>query len=110
MGIPGNELPGYDHSVPTGRSGGIAYPPIRLFAVSRPFGLASSFVRLSRISKDMSEPALHGVLHAFRQELRDMSENRDDGGDQEQGHYPPGGWSGEVQAVSEAKSFFDDDG
>jgi hypothetical protein len=50
------------------------------------------------------------LLHAFRQELREMSENRDQGRDQEQCHYPPGGWPREVQAVAKAESFLDEDG
>jgi len=49
-------------------------------------------------------------LHAFRQELREMSQNRDQGRDQEQCHYPPGGWPREVQAVAKTESFLDEDG
>ena len=66
-----------------------------------------------------SEAALHGAergtpkrqtLHAFRHELRDMSQNRDQRREHEQGHYPPGGRAREVQAVSKAESFLDEDG
>jgi hypothetical protein len=46
----------------------------------------------------------------FRQESREMSQNRDERRYQKQCHDRPGSWSREIQAVSKTESFLDDDG